>query len=1053
MTFSERDPAPASRFPVQNWERYEFIELIGEGSMGRVYKAYDPRLKRFVALKFIRGDDPELTKRFQQEAEAQARIEQDHVCKIYEVGEVQSKPYICMQFIDGCSLKDAGSQMNLQQKIRVIQQALRALEEAHRLGLIHRDMKPSNIMVEKRQEEWRASVVDFGLVRQMEGPAYTMTGEVLGTPAYMSPEQAAGGSRKADARTDIYGIGATLYESISGHRPFEGATGIETLMKVLQEEPVPLRRRDPAIPRDLESIVMKCLEKAPYRRYESAGKLSEDLDRYLEGQPVLARPAGISYRIQKKISKNPVLAATLVISVIIILLLAGVALYSFWRSAEKARLAQEFGQQVEKMESIMRIAYMLPLHDVRKEMQTVRNRMQEVRSQMKQVGKHAEGPGDYALARGYLALKEFQKAKLHLDRAWNNEYRPAEVALALGWVHGELFQQENLEAEQISNREIRILKKQQIEKEYRDPALKYLRLGRTSTTENAAFIRALVQYYEKQWEKASQSASSAYANAAWLYEAIVLEGNVHLAVAAEKRMSGDQTAAKEQLDQARKKFQAASRIAPSDPRIHESLCAWGGHVIAIENEVGGRAEDIYNASKKDCDNAQLANPDSAEAYANLSFLYSNQAESLALAGQDSTALYQQALSSGQRALQLRPDWILPHLHLGYAWMGFAEARISTGSDPTTDFQTAIRHYRSALQQNPNEAVAHNSIGYANSRLGLYALNSGADPQPFLRDSIKSFENAASLVPKEARFPSNIGAAYAMLGSYKMDHGHEPVQDLQNALKFFDRALTMNSNLASIRLNKGFIHMDLGKYESRHGRTPLPEMEKALENFDIAAKATPNFFYIPHARSIVYLQLAEFAALTGEDPTPHASRVIGNVEAGLKLNPAFAEFHESAGYALILEAQHAKQPGPLFDKARARLMRSLEIDPSAYTSYLRLGELEIANEAWANAEANLKKSLEMNSNNLRTYIALARCYVNRFWPGDFEQGIAILEKAAKLNPVHAETVALRGALLMQQAKIEMDPRKKASLMTEALALTEKAIQANQNLRFRYQTSSD
>ncbi|OGF68140.1 MAG: hypothetical protein A2Y62_19515 [Candidatus Fischerbacteria bacterium RBG_13_37_8] len=233
----------APEVPVECWERYEFIEFIGEGGMGSVYKARDPRLNRIVALKFLRGDDSRLVHRFMQEAIAQARVEHENVCKIFEVGDVRGNLYIAMQFIDGIPLKKACSLLTLAKKVQVMIQVAEGMQAAHRSGLIHRDIKPDNIMLEQTPEEkWHPYIMDFGLAREQSTPGITVSGMIMGTPAYMSPEQARGEVRTLDSRTDIFSYGATMYELLCGQAPFAGESTIEIMRKTIPKRSIKRRR-------------------------------------------------------------------------------------------------------------------------------------------------------------------------------------------------------------------------------------------------------------------------------------------------------------------------------------------------------------------------------------------------------------------------------------------------------------------------------------------------------------------------------------------------------------------------------------------------------------------------------------------------------------------------------------------------------------------------------------------------------------------------------------------------------------------------------------------
>jgi len=270
--------APEYRF-LADWSRYRVESLLGTGGMGTVYKAFDPTLGRYVALKFLHRNDDDHTQRFLREARSQARIAHPHVCQVHEVGEVEGRPFIAMQYIDGQSLGDLCEELTVETKVRIIRDVARAVHAAHRNGLIHRDLKPGNILLAREESgELHPFVVDFGLAQEQDETALSRTGMISGTPAYISPEQAQG--KPLDRRTDVYSLGIVLYELLAGFPPFKGSNLARILVQLVQEDPKPLRQIDASIPEDLETLVGKCLEKDPARRYESARALAEDLDRF-----------------------------------------------------------------------------------------------------------------------------------------------------------------------------------------------------------------------------------------------------------------------------------------------------------------------------------------------------------------------------------------------------------------------------------------------------------------------------------------------------------------------------------------------------------------------------------------------------------------------------------------------------------------------------------------------------------------------------------------------------------------------------------------------------
>lgn len=293
---------------------YELIGEIARGGMGAVFRARHLQLGREVALKMILSGPfagPEEVHRFLGEAVAAASLEHEQITTIYEVGEHLGYPYFTMQLVQGGSLSEHSERYraNPEASARLVERIARAVAYAHQRGFIHRDLKPSNILIDDREIP---HIIDFGLAKRIDGghdPGLTQHGVAVGTPSYMAPEQAGGRIADISTRTDVYGLGAILYELLAGRPPFRGRTVNETIMQVLEREPEPPRRTNPAAPRPLEMIALKCLDKRPDRRYPSAEALAADLDRYLQGEPVEAVRIDPREAIRRWIRRNPDLMA------------------------------------------------------------------------------------------------------------------------------------------------------------------------------------------------------------------------------------------------------------------------------------------------------------------------------------------------------------------------------------------------------------------------------------------------------------------------------------------------------------------------------------------------------------------------------------------------------------------------------------------------------------------------------------------------------------------------------------------------------------------------
>src|SRR5262245_13873472 len=347
----EPTPWPRDMTPPRPWKNnppdFEVLEEISRGSMGVVYRAWQKSVRRVVALKIVLAralSSPGDLARFRQEAEATGRLVHPNIVQIFRIDEWEHCPFLVLEYVEGHTLADhwTGGPQPANDTAALVLTLANAVQFAHERGVVHRDLRSGNVLLTK---EGAPKIIDFGLAKLMlADDQLTFPGQVLGTPSYMAPEQAAGRNSDVGPAVDLYSLGAILYEGMTGRPPFRGETILDTLNQVIEREPVSPRSLQPRAPRDLETICLKCLQKAPERRYASAAELAEDLRRFLAGEPIQARRVHAFERLWRWCARNPAIANLLL--ALFAALVIGFSLDVWkWRQESQARIDVDQAQQ------------------------------------------------------------------------------------------------------------------------------------------------------------------------------------------------------------------------------------------------------------------------------------------------------------------------------------------------------------------------------------------------------------------------------------------------------------------------------------------------------------------------------------------------------------------------------------------------------------------------------------------------------------------------------------------------------------------------------------
>ncbi len=944
-------PTGRDRDVPADWDRYTGIELLGEGGMGRVYRATDPRLHRQVALKFLRGHDPELVDRFLSEARTQARVEHENVCQIHEVGEVGGRPYIAMQLINGSTLGVASKRLELDEVVGAVAKVCRAVHAAHRQGLVHRDLKPANIMVEHDADGGiRPYVLDFGLAREQAAEGATVTGLILGTPGFMAPEQARGDKRAIDARTDVWALGATLYDVLTGRPPHQGSV-LEVLSKLGVEEITPLRRIRPELPADLEVVVLKCLETDPDARYASALDLAEDLERHLAGEPVLAQAPSLTRVVRRRIRRYRVAVAAGSVAFAALVIGAVVVGTVVWRARLAAERGHAIAQEVPRLEERVRLSYSRPLHDVTGELAEVRTRLDQLAHEAEAAGGDV-GAVRYALARGYLAIDEPAEAQRHVQAAWERGYREPEVAYALGLAHIELYR-EGLEASaRLGDAGLAATRRAALEAQHLAPALEALSQAANAAVEAPELVEALVAAARHEWDAALAAAARAKQRIPWLVAADRLAGEIELERGRAAYDHGEYDQAREALGRSETAFGRVAASTPSDPRGHLGLCASSGDRILVAAETGARLEEPYHDALAACGDALTADPSSAAARHAVALAHLRWAEHEARRGGDPTEALELAEAESRKLLESDPDDPAALTHLGIATRRSAQLVAAKGDDPGPLLERATNTLERAVELEPGSSLALNNLGLAWFFWGLTEYDAGRDPRPAAARAVDAFERLLELNPDQVAPLDNMGVALWLAARHALLWGDDPTPDLHHAAEVLQRAVSVNANDTVALANLGLVHAELAGFRVRRGEDPTDDLDRAEVWCRRVREINPLDPYAVANLAQVDRLRARWAADTGVSPEPYVERSLATAREAAALNPSDAEPWLIAGEAHAVRGRWRAAAGgsPVDDyrQAAAALGRALELNPRSVDARTSLVRVEVRWALWRDA---------------------------------------------------------------------------------------------------------
>jgi len=1076
LTPREQPATDVPGFPVTDWKRYRCLRLLGQGGMGRVFLAHDTQLRRNVALKFVRDDDPDNMHRFISEARSQARVSHERVCQVFEVGEVQGRTYIAMQHIDGLPLNQLSKELTLEQKVLVMREVSEGVHAAHRAGLIHRDIKPSNIMVERSDSGLlKPYVMDFGLARDWK-EGMTVTGSVMGTPHYMAPEQARGEVSRLDRRADVYSLGATLYHLLTGIVPIPGSNSLEVLNNISAVEPRPPRAVDKDIPADLEAIILKCMEKERSARYDSARALAEELERFLNGEPVLARSPGLWYRLRKRARRHKAVVAVASGALVLLVLAMGWAGLKLRQTRQEAARNVQAAELEVSIEDLISRPYLLPLHDTSADRERIQSQFQQLEAALPGAEEENAAVLHHALGRGYLALGEEEKARDSLKKAWELNYRKPRVSYALAQALGLIYQEKLLALERdfqfqlsgensdraVAEQHLKS-RKQQLEREYREPAVQQLEaLTRLAPSEIPApplYLAALLAFHQARYDDAVARINEMGDETLDFYAALKLKGDILQVSAIQHWHQGQPEEAKARFEAARRAYVQAADSGRSDPFVHYAL-AWLDSAV-VEMEIYHRrdnkvVEASINRGLQAVARALKAAPNHYESLVLRARLFRRFAEYRVTQGQDEPDAVHTAVALAQRAATLKPERSEARIELGRCYWRLGRSLVSRAMDPSERFlqaQEILQHIpeqeRDAefhllhgnihkswsdheardLRKNslPKLEVAIASfrrvLQMHETRVGAWISLAGAylarvqrpnslDPLEDLAQAQLALDKARALNPRYILLADYEGLYHEQLAIKTRERGGDARPLWKNAIAHFQQGLAGHATSDSLLMGKGQALAQLAQEEWDHGGETAPLFDEAQALFDKTILVAPNRHFAYGSLGALHAWRAMYQLARGENPT-------ANVRASVR----------------AYQQAITKVPGNV--RPRAGLGRSWRI-----LAEYELGEGKDPSQSLEQASAVLHEALRLDSQYPDTYLHLAevqrlearrKVRQRQARPEDFALVAATLQRGLDLTPKAQDIRLALGRLYRDQATWQQETKQECLASLE-LGLT-------------------
>ena len=911
---------------------FRLEEKLGEGGVGAVYLAFDERLERRVALKALRPEvagDVATREQFLREARLLSQLHHPNICQVHDLVRDGEDTWLVLEYIEGRTLAEAMDGVGRESKLDIAIGVAEAIAAAHREGVVHRDMKPENIML---HVEGGVKVLDFGLAHSLNDarPGLRWSGTLL----YMSPEQANRG--EVGAASDLYSFGLVLQELLTGQPAYPVLPFDEVLERVRRGETVPVDGLDP----DAKQLIQR-LQAFESGDRPDARETVRAL-RFLRDKPARRR------------RRRWALAVAAALSIVVLGALLGT-----WQArrqvAERAELARQFTREADDIEWLLRSAYLGPPRDLRPMQRQVRERMDALRRRMEEVGDVGRGPGEYALGRAAVALGDYRRAWQHLDTAWQRGYRPPEVGIALGLASLEIYRLEGRLLESMHD-SARIEKlRNELEARWLAPALKHLERGRESLRQRAAsgapvrskaesadYVAAVAALDSGDLDGALQHAQAALDREPWLYEAEMLRGEVHRRRAWDLQRERDLEPAGSAYELARQAFGRAAQQGRSDPAVYLEACATELADVTFRIYFdNAEVETPLQAGEDFCQLARQLDEDKPQAWRLLSELRMRRGE----VSKEPEEALRSAAEMARAAIQRDPQNADAWRSLGHVYSVQSDARLARYRDADVPIARMIAAYTESFRLAPQAASASNALGNAYGMRARALFDRGLDGRADADRALAAYYRAIDLAP-DSGYETNLALTYWSRAEFELRRGLDASSSIDRGLEAQKRGLEGHPGYSTGLVNLADLELLAGLQAARQGRRDSAALERAVATCRKALAAEPEGWVVLfRCLPVVVTILEKEMICTGAKPElfdlaerlldidPHAASVIELLQAII---------HRLKATELLIAESDPKIE---LRRAEAAILRVLEMDSNLVEARLEQGRLTLVDAVW------------------------------------------------------------------------------------------------------------